>query len=107
MIWFVVFLNLPIDLFKHMALPSLLWIFIITTCSSLTAIEAANPDCKMADVPIDILFVLDVSSSLNDNDFNDAKNFTAKFVTELGKVSFSGQIRVSCFTTQFYTMIEN
>ena len=84
MIWFVIFINSPINLFKHLPPPSLLWIFIISTCS----IEAANPDCKISDVPIDVLFVLDVSGSLNDNDFNDTKNFTAKFVTEFGKVSF-------------------
>ena len=96
MIWLAIYLNLPIGLFKLMALPSLLWISKISTCSSLSFIEAANPDCKIADVPVDVIFALDVSGSVKAPHFDDAKNFTAKFVTELGKVSFSGQNRVSC-----------
>ena len=92
MIWCEIFLNFPIVHFKHMAPPTLPLIIILSACSPLSAIKAAKPTCNIADdVPIDVLFALDVSGSVEEAHFDDAKNFTAKFVTELGKVSFSKQ----------------
>ena len=105
MIWFAILLNSPTGLIKHMAPPSLLMIIIISACSSLSAIKAAKPTCKIADdVPIDVLFALDVSGSVSAPHFIDAKNFTAKFVTELGEVSFYGQNRVCSCTTRWGTL---
>ena len=66
----------------------LLWVMIISTSKLPCALAATNRNstCKAEDVPIDVLFVLDVSASVEPNYFNDAKNFTAKFMVELGKV---------------------
>ena len=100
MIGFALFRNSPIGHIKHVAPPCFPMIIIISVCSSLSSIKAAKPTCKIADdVPIDVLFALDVSSSLLQSHYDDAKEFTAAFVTELGKVSVSGQNRAKCCTT--------
>ena len=65
----------------------LLWVMMISTSNLPCALAATNPTCMAEDVPIDVLFVLDVSASV---EIKEATNFTAKFMVELEKVRNDG-----------------